>query len=359
MVIFATMKGYIKRYCCLFVIIAFGLLSACQTNDTNNRSGIAQNADKKNGSAVEDELTNPQDMIENISQQIEQDTANAELYFKRSNLYMEEKDLNNAADDILKAMELDPENGKYYQIASEMLLDVNDAESAIRMLNRGLKAKPFDAPMRLQLAKYLFILEKHVEALKNIGIVIANEPTNPQAHFLKALIYKEKGNKKQAIQDLEKAVFYNPDYYDAYMQLGLLYSEQKDDLAVKYFDNAIRINQESSEALYAKGFHYQQQKNYAEAKGIYKTMLKKNPQQQNPLYNTGWILFQQDSIELAKKHFAMAVRVAPTFANAYHMRGLCSEVLGEPDAAIRDYEQALVFDEKHQNAKEALKRVKR
>lgn len=350
------------QYNLVFVLLCL-LLNACNSGGDTKEAQDKQEANSSqsenglgaDGANKAEELTAK---LEALDLQIEKDTTNADLYFQRSNVFVKQRDLASASNDILKAMELDPENGQYYEQASSILLNINDTESAISMLEKGLKIKPFDETMRIGLAKIHLILKNHPEAMKNLGIVLANNSQNAEAYFYKSLVNKDMGNEKGAIADLEKSLIADPEFYDAYMQIGILYMNKGDTLALKYFKNALRVKPNIMEPRYASAMMYQDLGKFNKAKSEYREIIKLFPQSENPVYNIGWILFQQDSIDLARKHFDIAVKLSPAYANAYHMRGLCSEVLGETEKAVKDYEQALVFKSDHMAALDAIKRLK-
>ena len=326
---------------CLILLIA----SSCQT-DVKQAADSEQKQEEKPGNKLDE-----------LSVQIEQDTTNAVLYFDRANAYLAERDVSSAADDVLKAMELDPKNSKYYQLASEILLKINDSESAINMLKRGLHIKPFNIPMRLEIAKLYLITKDYKSCEKNLNTVLNFDESNATAYFYKGMLSKEQSQPADMIEHFKKAVQLDPDNLESHMQLGLNYSSQNNPIAIAHFDNVIRIDETSLEAYYAKALFYQKNNDFPEAKKIYKQINANFPPYYNSLYNIGWMLFQEDSVELAQKHFNMAVKAAPSFSNGYHMRGLCSEVLGEKEKAIADYEQCLVFKEDHTQALEGLKRL--
>jgi Flp pilus assembly protein TadD len=73
----------------------------------------------------------------------------------------------------------------------------------------------------------------------------------------------------------------------------------------------------------------------------------------------GFVLLQQDSLEKARRQFDHVTRIEPTNARAYYNRGLCSEMMGDKDAAAADYRQALDFDNHYATAQEGLQRVRR
>ncbi|MBK8444362.1 MAG: tetratricopeptide repeat protein [Sphingobacteriales bacterium] len=296
--------------------------------------------------------------IQRLNTQIGKDSSNAELYFMRGMAQWENRQSAAALADMNKAINLDATASKYYLSAADMLLQMRDLNTANTLLERGLQQSP-DKPEKIafQLARNYFILKQYDEAMAKIHAILKEKPEFAEAHFLKALIYKEKENTNAAISALQDAISIDNNYYDAYMQLGLLYSEKNNPLAIKYFDNALKTDTASTEAQYGKAMFYQQRKDYKQAKKIYRSMLRSSSQHENALYNLGYILLEEDSVELAEKHFEIATKVAPSYAAAYYMRGLCAETRGDTRTALQYYKQALTFKNDLEPAAEGVKRL--
>ena len=66
-----------------------------------------------------------------------------------------------------------------------------------------------------------------------------------------------------------------------------------------------------------------------------------------------------DSLGKALNNFEIATKVDPTEAVYYYYRGFVKEKMGRKDEAKQDYEQALKFDSKLEQAKSALAKFKK
>ena len=185
--------------------------------------------------------------------------------------------------------------------------------------------------------------------------------------------YEELGDTTRAIAAFQKCVQYKQDFYDAFMQLGLLHSAQKKNLAPSYFDNAIRLDSSKAEAWYAKAKYYQDQgavadkkkniteakTNYEEAKKTYRELIIKNPQYEFAYFNLGFIYLQQDSIDKALRHFDLATKVSPQYAEAYYYRGLCELVKGQKEQAESDFQQTLNLKPDYKAAQDELDKLQK
>src|ERR1043165_8913926 len=129
------------------------------------------------------------------------------------------------------------------------------------------------------------------------------DKTNSEVWFVRGLNLKEMGDTTRAVAAFQRAVTVKPDFYDAYIQLGLLTSKKPSQLASQYFDNAIRLDSSNTEAYYDKGKFFQDRgdasfeknnfddadENYAKAKAVYHELIGLNPQYQNGYFNLGFI----------------------------------------------------------------------
>src|SRR5690606_15954930 len=118
-----------------------------------------------------------------------------------------------------------------------------------------------------------------------------------------------------------------PEQYNAVIQLGLLYSAQNDPIALKYFDNAWKLDTTDVFPLFAKGVFYQNKGDYQTAKQLYTDVIMKDMEYLNAYFNTGYILIQQDSLERAWKQYDLLTKISPANPEAYYNRGFCSELM--------------------------------
>lgn len=260
--------------------------------------------------------------------------------------------------DIQKAILLDSTPAKYYVLLSEIYFKQNDPVRAIKSLRKAELQEPKNTDILLALCKYYFYLQEYNNALAYADKVLQLNKHLSEAYFLKGLIYKDLGKAEEAISHFQTAVEKNPEHYEAYMQLGLLTEKQDKTIASAYYDNALRLDSNSSEARYAKALLLQQQNETEKAKQVYRELINKDPQFEKALYNLGYIYFQQDSLEKAKRHFEMALGVNPVYADAMYMLGLCEEAKKNHARALYFYNQTLNLDSQHELALEGIKRIK-
>lgn len=292
-----------------------------------------------------------------ISEKIADNPTKASLYYQRGVMLHKMQKDTLALDDFNKAVKLDSTKAEYFSAIGDLMFEHKDLEGSVGWLAKAIKLNPNDPKAHLKLAKMQLFLKEYKGAFAEINTVLRQDAMNPEGYFLKGVIYKNLLDTTRAISSFLTALQVMPDYKDPIMQLGLLYSYKKNPVALKYFDNAYKLDPKDVSPIYAKGMYYQEQGKYEEAKAFYKECILKDIAYADAYFSSGWILMQQDSLEKAKRQYDLATKQDPTNAAAYYNRGLCSEMMGDKQGAAADYKQALTFDEKYKEAKEGLKRL--
>lgn len=322
-----------------------------------NKSGWIQNRGKSDVEA--DSL----DMIETVtpeiaalSENIHRNPKDHALYYARANAYYEFGNVKYALLDYQAAYQMDSTNANYALGFSDCLFDLNNAEGAIAVLEDYRLHDGNNVDVLVTLAVDYFKLPKP-EMQKSIALLdeaIKLDVQNPDAYFFKGMIFKESGDTARAISSFQTTVEVDPDFQEAYMQLGNLYAAQKNKLALQYYDDAIRLDSTDRQASYAKAKFYQDIGSLSQAIADYKAMIVKDPQDADAIYNLATIYYGIDSIATAYKYYELAIRQAPANAISYYGKGLCAEELKKRDEAISLYTQALNLDPDLQEAEKRL-----
>lgn len=302
-----------------------------------------------------EEIQHPQ--LNLINESIAQDSTNAELYFSRGIAHQKLMNYQSATADFEKAITLNDTVPAYYLNLAALFAEGKNIVPAINVLSKGLEKQPRNINMLLDLSKYYLYINDTDKSIKMTNTVLKVDATQTEAYFNKGLAYTFAGDTMKAISTFQTATEQNPDYYDAYVQLGLLCAGKKMRLAEGYYNNALRIQPESIEAMYGLAMHYQTMENYPEAKSTYRSLITINTQFKDAYYNLGYIYFQQDSLQKALKHFDMAANVDVGFVRAYYMRGLTYEAIGDSTMATKDYNRTLSLDRNFEKAQQGLERI--
>src|SRR5256885_11478320 len=98
-----------------------------------------------------------------------------------------------------------------------------------RCLLAAAAALLFSSPVRaddIQDAAKLLKSGQHQQALERVNKVLASKPRDPQARFLKGLIFTEQGNTKEAIEIFSKLTQDYPELPEPYNNLAVIYASQ-------------------------------------------------------------------------------------------------------------------------------------
>lgn len=310
-------------YCLLSIVY-----SSCDINPTSD-SGLP---------ASNDSL--PADLSA-INLQIEKDRSNAQLYFQRAKIHFTHKNFTDAISDMRIAVKIDSTNTDYYVFLSDLYFTQNQIRNTKNALQKAIALDSVQSEALRKLSELYFLLKKYDSATFYINRCLHYDKLNAVAHFQKGMILKEWGDTAKAISSFQSAAELNQQYYDAYMQLGILYSEKKNSLALEYLNNALNINPKSIEALYAKGMFLHKTSDYKKALQEYETILQLAPSHQDAAFNKGVIFYEEKKYDEAIKVFETLMSGDENFYRAYYGRGRCYEVLGQKQKAVADYRRCL------------------
>lgn len=336
------------RYILLFSIISL-LLFSCGSSEEKETDVVTEPAPHEIGRA-------PSPRINFLNEQIRENPGDANLYFLRSVEYYDLDRFGEALYDVNQAIKRDSTNQEYFIQQGKIYFNQFDITRSMNSLREAHRLDPKNEEPLYFMGKYMYYYSQYDEAMGFANQALRIDIFNPDVYFLKAMIFKETGDIRGAKSNLQTAVEQDPEFYEAYMQLGLLFSKSGDRLALQYFRNALRVDPESTEAMYGKAMFYQEQEDYEQALEIYAEIIEIDARFARAYYNKGFIYFQKDSIRKADRFFGIAVNVSPTYADAYYMRGLCAEVEGDFETARFYYRQVLGLEE-HALATQGITRL--
>ena len=302
----------------------------------------------------------PNDQITIITEKISKDVNNAELLNSRAKLYLAVNKVNDALGDISKAIQIDEKKADYYLTLSDIYLAMGQASKCQDALNKALLLFPQNVDAYLKLAELNLYLKKYDETHKNANKAIEIQELTPKAFFIKAFAYKEAGDSSKAVRSFLKTIEIEPEYFDAYMQLGLMFLNRKNKIAIDYFNSALNINPKSIEAYYALGMFQQENGNPDAAIKAYKNINAINPKYKEAYYNIGYVYLEyKQNYSEALKSFTDAINVDKKYAEAYYNRGYTYELMKDFDKAKNDYKMAMQIRTNYQKAIEGLNRLDR
>ena len=307
---------------------------------------------------TENASSEDKDSIEALSQQIDKDDDNPELYLKRSKAYQAKGDLAAAIEDAQMLIQLDNKNYDHYLYLADLYLASNQIQGTIHTLNMILAVEPQHVEANLKMAELNLMFKRYSHAIESANVVLKNDPYNSKAYFIKAFTQKEKGDTAQAIGNFLEAIKQNPEYYNAFVEVGILFREKKDPVAETYFKNAIEVDASQTNAWYNLALFYQQNDMLNKAQETYRKLIEIAPTFPYSYFNMGYIFLEISGVpEEAAPYFAKAIEQKPDYYEAHYNLGLCLERMGNYQEAAASYQNALKYKNNYPVAIEALNRI--
>jgi tetratricopeptide (TPR) repeat protein len=288
----------------------------------------------------------PQDsavsVFDQLNQRIKSSPNNPELYVERANLHVKKNAYKLAVKDLERAIALDSNNANYYVLLSTIEFRNKKPSAAMDLLQKALVKDPQNITANLKVGELFMYLENYEDAFKHINIALKQDIYNAQGYFLKGMIHKFQKDTAKAVSSFQTCVEQDPDFYDAFIQLGLIYASVYDDLAIAYYDNALDVRPKSTEALYNKALYLQSTEKLQEADKLYKTILEIDPNYYIAYYNMGFLrLVYAEDYDSAATLFSLAIDKDPSYFEAFYNRGFSYELQGNKAKALVDYKKAL------------------
>ena len=117
----------------------------------------------------------------------------------------------------------------YYLLKSEYNI-INDSVNVIKTLEEGFKKYPDTSLILIEIVNYYLTIGDVDQGLTYLERAEKLETNNPSIYFAEGTLYEKSGNKEKALEAYNKAIEIDPEYFNAYFNMGAL-----------YFNNAVEL----------------------------------------------------------------------------------------------------------------------
>ena len=317
---------------------------------------ISCNNDINDSSNSKIKNINPE--LDKVDQLIAKYPDDPKNYIDRANILILAGNQSGAIADLSKSIELDTSLTEAYFLRGKQYYKQKQYPEALRDLKKTYYKNRTNKSLIEMIAKIYLYIAKHKDAIRYSNELLKIDIHNAAAYFIKGYAFKEMGDTIKSISTFQTALEQDPDMYNAHMQLGLIYSNMKNPLALDYFNNAKKARPNVLNPTYNIAMYYQNTKQFEDAKKTYRQLIAQNTQYEKAYYNLGYVYLMQDSLDIAIKMFTLAIKTLPYYQDAYYNRGLCHEKNNNLNLALKDYQQSINLDPDHALAKEAIKNLK-
>ena len=341
------------------------LISFCSLLSMHSCDGMQQQS-KSNTSELEaqaDSIAQLDSLLRTINQRIIDNPNDYTAYLERARYWGDRAMFPNAYTDILRAIGIDSTKSDIYLLRGELYFKQEKVKEAYDDYSTCLRFDSLSVQGLLKKTGIDIVLGNHDVARRQLNTALRVNEFEPEAYYLRGRLYKTMGDTDVSASSYKTAIEVDPDYYDAYIEVGLLYAAKKSDLAKEYYTSAIGIRPRSVEAWYNKAMYLQEtgfrkKERYKEAFTCYDEILKIDPTFVAAHFNKGFVFLEyMQQYDSASHYFSNAVNIFPGYFQAYYNRGLCNESLNKRAEAEADYRKALAIQPDYTEAAIALSRI--
>ena len=371
------MSPFFMKNTLYFFLILFFI--SCDFSDSEKKSSSEINIEssKKNKSdSVNSKVQNVNSLnnydlnLNDINNYIIQKPESSNGYYKRSIYYKNRNKYQLAIEDINRAITVSPDAAILNYTKAEILYefavfnqDVSMIDECKIYLDHCISLDKDFILAKLLKAEILFYGKQTDQAMVLVNDVLKLNSTNAKAYFIKGMIYELIGNDNLAISSFQTTIEVDPNYYDAYIYLGLQYEKINNQLAIDYYNSAIEIDPMSLEAFLNKGLFYHFNMKYELARNSFQEVLRIDSTFEVAYFNIGNTFLGQHAIDTvnkmnhisnALKYYNKAISINPNYVQSIHNVGVCKEIMGDKISAKKYYLQSVSLDNNYRPSLDAL-----
>jgi tetratricopeptide (TPR) repeat protein len=215
----------------------------------------------------------------------------------------------------------------YYQQGVKLTRQ-KDYDGAIDVFNTGLEEYPDDYGILDRRAVAYHYKGEIEKALADYTRMIALNPQNPDGWDNRGNLYHELGEYDKAIADFTQCIPLSPPNYGRYWSnRGLAYYDKGDlDAALADFTTSIELWGKpglSVWALVRRGIVWRKKGDLDKALAHFELAASYDPEDDDPLYNAGYIHFMKEDYDKAIDWFSKTLAVKDDETDYWMARGVC------------------------------------
>lgn len=275
------------------------------------------------------------------------------LKLQLAEVYARTDDFKNAEIILKEIIALDPESLASHLKLASFYAQRNEVDKAEQAFRNIISINPADETGYLLLAEFQSRSRSVREAEKTLLSAIKNNPELSGLQFALARLYKVTKSEKEAsvYREIIKLNDFSPEGLRARIELAKIVLSQKDlDGASKLINEVLDNNPGDNDALLLKGRIAIVQKNYNEAIGAFRTVIKHQPELVEAVTLLSTSHMQNNDPELAAEVLKRGIINAPANPEMYINYANHLQKLGDFKAAEKEIDKLLRISPKHLKA---------
>lgn len=346
-----------KKFLLLLTLVT--LFIACSSNPTAESEPNAQEENVQTNTSknpIQASGANPLDSLSNF---INANPSNAKAYANRADLYLKKRRMEFALLDINKALDLDSNLAKAYEVLGGIAYIQNKTRQAKNEWTRCITLDKNNVACRMALAELYIAVKNFEPAIKLLNEATALDDRNATAFIMKGVVSRDFSNDTVlALNYFQKAIDLDQNNVDALDLMAVTLGNIGDTTAEFYYKRILKLNPNRPDVFYKMGVFYMRTNQPNRALEAYTKAVQLNPADAQSYYNLGYMHLELKLYKQALDYFSRAIKAKDRNYQAFYGRGYAYEMIGNPEAAKADYRKSLEILPIYEPAKVALARVK-
>lgn len=190
----------------------------------------------------------------------------------------------------------------------------------------------------------LYYLDQHIASESAYGRALELNPGQAQWHMELALVHIACNDLNEAIVECNEAIRLNPTLAKAYHNRGFVrHVQRKLSAAAADFSQAIQLNPEFAEAFNSRGILQAERGDHRAAMADFQSAIRLMPHLASAHANAAAVSYAMGNAEMAFVSLNAAIKIDRKNPLFYKNRGRIYLDLGNYSAAMKDFEEALVY----------------
>ncbi|MBU0476146.1 MAG: tetratricopeptide repeat protein [Bacteroidetes bacterium] len=286
---------------------------------------------------------------------IDLDPNNATANYNMGIAYSAKEKYDKAIECYQKAIDLDPNDASAYNNMGYAYFNSGNVDKAIECYQRTIDLDPNEASAYILMGLAYSIKGNYDKAIECYQRAIKLDTNNIIAYLSLGLSYSFKGNYDKSIECYQKVIELDPNNAIAYDKLQEIYAKRTDKLtstdwfqkgynaqelgeldnAILYYQKAIELNPNYVDAYYNMGNAYGKNDNADKAIECYQKVIEIAPNYTDAYLYMGLAYGTEGDFDEAIMCFKKVIELDPNNASAYLDMGLVYGSEGDFDEAIR------------------------
>ncbi len=253
-----------------------------------------------------------------------------------------QRDPERQADDLNKAIELQPEKPDYFRLRAQYRRGQDKFKEALEDIDHALALDHDNAPSHELRGMILLGLERYDDALDSFNKAGELDPDSALPYQQRGELFRQQGDLNKAAEQLTKALDKSPDNIATLLLRASIYFELKQmDKAMADVDQAIRVQPQILQPHLLKAEIYAADDQMDKAIAELERLSQLAPGQTLILNQLGSMYLINDQPHKAIGVLTQAIKVDSDNARALRLRGDAFLRVGQHADAVADFDRAL------------------